>query len=614
MFFDDRLSTVLRQRGDSEGGARTQFRQLLDILGNRKYGGDQSLIAAAWLRMDALAKKIPASERAAAIREHGWRFRSADLTAHLADFEPEVASAALNRAELSADDWVTLIPRLPVRARGFLRLREDLPIDVETLLDRLGVHDRGLPRPDGPDGDHAFQPAVAAQTTENVDHESGGSIGEPVIPLVHPASQQDKDAAKPDPDPFVLDIDANAANTNNASSSEISALVERIAQFKRERDVAANSVESAPQLPLGEQPHPIETKINSFAFSTNAAGRVDWADQDVAAMVIGKRLSRNEAFVKPSARSKIDRAFEGHQPIENAPMELKGADAIAGHWIVDAQPNFTEEGNFSGYFGRFRRPAEIDEDNAESSGEADRIRQLLHELRTPITAVQGYAEVIQQQLFGPAPHEYRALAAAIAADAARILAGFEELDRLAKLEIGAIEFSSGETDLSQLIEQANQQLTQVLGPRMAGIEFEKPQGSPAIIGLDQDETESLLWRLMATLAGGCSSGEMLQCVLRQDAGAAQMICELPAKLLAEEDIFTADVKLQDDSVNAGLFGAGFTLRLARAEARAGGGDLVHQDEHIALTLPLLTASDAVPSQSSSPLSNGYARAEHTGKV
>ena len=58
---------------------------------------------------------------------------------------------------------------------------------------------------------------------------------------------------------------------------------------------------------------------------------------------------------------------------------------------------------------------------------------MLHELRTPVNAIQGFAEVIQQQLFGPTPHEYRALAAGIAGDAARILSAFEELDRLAGL-------------------------------------------------------------------------------------------------------------------------------------------------------------------------------------
>ncbi|MEO0056809.1 MAG: hypothetical protein RIT17_245, partial [Pseudomonadota bacterium] len=152
MFFDDRLATVLRQRATGEAGLRTQYRQLLDLLGKDRVQvtgrQQQSLIAAAWLRMDALAEAIPAPERAAIIREAGWRFRSPDLAAHLAEQEPDIAIAALGRAELSVEHWTSLIPRLPVRARGFLRLRRDLPLDVEDLLARLGVLDRGLPRPD----------------------------------------------------------------------------------------------------------------------------------------------------------------------------------------------------------------------------------------------------------------------------------------------------------------------------------------------------------------------------------------------------------------------------------------------------------------------------------
>lgn len=96
MFFDDRLATVLRQRATGEAGLRTQYRQLLDLLGKNRVHptGRQyrSLIAAAWLRMDALAEAIPAEDRAQMIREAGWRFRSADLAAHLADQEPAVVA------------------------------------------------------------------------------------------------------------------------------------------------------------------------------------------------------------------------------------------------------------------------------------------------------------------------------------------------------------------------------------------------------------------------------------------------------------------------------------------------------------------------------------------
>ena len=72
-------------------------------------------------------------------------------------------------------------------------------------------------------------------------------------------------------------------------------------------------------------------------------------------------------------------------------------------------------------------------------------------------------------------------------------------------------------------------------------------------------------------------------------------CELPAQIVSEEDVFAAQVKSTKSGISAGLFGAGFSFRLARAEARALGGNLVHDEDRIILTLPLLTVSEPLPS-------------------
>ncbi|MBV7264611.1 sensor histidine kinase [Erythrobacter ani] len=572
MFFDDRLATVLRQRAASEAGARTQFRQLLDILGNRKFARQdnrsQSLVAAAWLRMDKLAEEIPAEHRAGMIREAGWRFRSADLAAHLAEHEPDVASAALNRAQLSSDDWTALIPRLPVRARGFLRLRRDLPVDAEQLLDRLGVYDRGLPRPAQQAAD---DPTDREPQTDQV---APPAMEEATDPRQEPVVENE-------PPPFRL------ADPAESGRSEISALVERIAQFRRTRDSAPTDTDRSPRLPLGEVAQTRERIIRGFGFSADVAGRIDWAESEIASMIIGTRLIRPQTLGGNEDETALERAFARRQPITTAKFSLQGAEAIAGEWIVDAQPSFTEEGNFSGYLGRFRRLGGAgDKHLSPAAQEADRIRQLLHELRTPVTAVQGYAEVIQQQLFGPAPHEYRALAAAIAADAARILAGFEELDRLAKLETGAIEIEEGVIDLSAIVARITNQIGQVLRARMAGIDFDADAAGAVLVGLDPDDCEGLIWRLLATIGGLCASGEMLFATIETDDGLAQLSCGLPANLIAEEDVFAAEAKPVDTAINAGLFGAGFALRLARAEARSAGGNLTVDDELVTLTLPL----------------------------
>lgn len=591
MFFDDRLATVLRQRATGEASLRTQYRQLLDLLGRERahpQGRDRSLLAAAWLRLDALAGEIPAAIRARMIREPGWRFRNAELVVHLADQEPEVAAAALTRADLSGDDWSALIPRLPVRARGFLRLRRDLPIDVEALLGRLGVHDRGLPAP-------APAPASAISAEPETRRESAPSPAPRPLRVAQSGLREVPAAAPPPapaPAPAVTALPAR--NRDDTGRTEISALVERIAQFRRTRSESQAELERSPLLPLGELPERADRVVTVFGFATDTAGRICWAAAEAAPMVIGMRLFTSQTAAD-GATDAIARAFQRRQPIAGAAISLDGAPAIAGDWIVDAEPRFSDEGHFTGYFGRLRRVASA---NAPVPGspemrEADRIRQLLHELRTPVTAVQGYAEVIQQQLFGPAPHEYRAMAAAIAADAARILAGFEELDRLARLETGATLIEPGETDLAALLHRTAAQLTPVMAPQGAGVTLDFGADASLIAAIDPEDAEALVWRLLASLAAAAGPSErialMLDPVISGGCGEVRIIVTIPSRLAAleENDLFSATTRIGEGTISPGLFGTGFALRLARAEARAAGGTLRREGGALLLTLPLL---------------------------
>lgn len=575
MLFDDRLATVLRLSANSDTGRRTQLRQLLDLLGSRTHPGpyresarEQSLVAAAWLRMDALLENIPAAESAAIIREPGWRFRSPELVHYLAGHEPDVASAAISRAELSPEEWTALIPELPIRARGFLRLKRDLPLDVEAVLDRLGVHDRGLPAP-------------SAQAATG---DPAAALHSPVVALrAVPSTPTEESPRKRD--------------RESHERSEISAIVERIAQFRRDRSEAAEDLELAPRLPLGEAPEPTRRPALSFGYVADAGGRIEWASSDLAPMVIGTRLLRQTGMTTSgdAPALALARAFARRQPIIRAPLVLEGAPAIAGEWLVDGEPRFTPEGHFAGYVGRFRRTApETASVDAAAAEEADRIRQLLHELRTPVTAVQGYAEVIQQQLFGPAPHEYRALAAAIAADAAHILAGFDELDRLARLETGALDIMPGEADLAVLVRRMTEQLATVLAARSAAVKLTSDRAETLLLTIDEDEAEALLWRLMATLASHCVEGEELAISLTPvfdgPVAMAQCVSDLPARIARLDDPFVCDLKPTDQTISAGPFGAGFALRLARAEARRAGGVLVLGDGKAVLRLPLFTGA------------------------
>ncbi|PZT87384.1 MAG: sensor histidine kinase [Citromicrobium sp.] len=554
MLFDDRLATVLRHRAAGERAAKTQFRQLIDLLGERPMAGDRALKAAAYLRLIALGEMVPTQERARIVGESGWRFRNPELVRWFGEAHPHIASAALCRAQLTGSEWAELIPTLPIRARGFLRHRNDLPDEALTVLDRLGVSDRGLPLP---------EPLELVEEDQAIDPEPS-------------ADSEEVAATTPS------DVEAEPATASEPKVG-IRAIVDRIEEFQRARSGRNQVGESAePQGSSRDQP------LDNFVFATNAHGRIDRAESEILPMVYGIDLTALHG-----TGSHLSRSIEKRQPIRGTPVALRGASSIEGEWMIEATPRFTPgEGRFVGYIGKFRRA--ISQQQDAQKDEADRMRQLLHELRTPVNAMQGYAEIIQQQMMGSVPHEYRAIAASIAGDAAHILAGFDELDRLARLETGALDLEDGQADFAEITRLQLAQLQGVLSPRISRFELDLGEQS-APINLSTPEVERLAWRLLATVAAAMGAGETVGIALATQGNHTELALELPALLRNADDVFSADVRSSAGALSAGIFGAGFSLRLARAEARAGGGELSRIEDRLILSLPLLTAKDSLPS-------------------
>ncbi|MAO95313.1 MAG: histidine kinase [Citromicrobium sp.] len=612
MQFDDRLATVLRQKAGASAGARTQYRQLLDLLGRPQPGRDPSLLAAARLRLDSLADVISVRERAEIVREQGRRLNDPALVAHFAEAEPDIASATLSTARLTEAQWLALIPELPVRARGFLRLRRDLPEKVDALLERLGVHDRALPLPPEPEP-LVEQPGVETESRpeptlagDNREHDDEDIVDGEYTEV------DDDESVEPEPQDGTMSAgdvataagavaagvsgaDAND-DVGNQPQSEITALRHRIEAFQRAREEGEPRTprepvaqdHAAPTLPFADESTRQE-ELTGFGFSTDTGGTIDWGGSFAASRVMYLSLPS----ILPE---ELSEAIERQLPLHGLAVTLEGGPAIEGEWILDAQPRFSSpDGRFLGYAGGFRRPLRAEEPGNQS----DRLRQLLHELRTPVNAIQGFAEVIQQQVVGPVPHDYRALAAGIAGDSARMLAGFDDLERLSRLESGRLRPTGGDADLAAIFRQHLAQLLPLLQPRNAG--FVATLGGVCRVDLARPEAELLSWRILATLGSAAAPSEKLALTLEHDqssgANMAQFVADLPASLNGSEDIFGARGKPLSVAISAGPFGPGFALRLARAEARAIGGSLRRENRRLILTLPALTAQEpaATPS-------------------
>jgi signal transduction histidine kinase len=542
MMFDDRLATVLGSAVGGATAARTQYRQLIDLLGTPGLVDGNPLETRAWERLAELDALIPAEERSGILRDPGLRLRNPQLVAVLSAGDARPAAAAMAVARLDEAEWRALIPTLPVMARGFLRHRRDLPQATRELLRQLGAGDMLLPQPDGIAPTEAPPPPPA------------------------PASVPEGDS--------------------------IRALLRRIEAFREGRRPDSRLV-ADPRLPLGDVTdddgsHP--ALAVQFAFTADTSGRIGWTDDAVAPLLCGLRLGP----VGPGAVAALDdrgvRAMRARQPLRGAALAVDAAPAISGEWRVDAEPVFAPGGMFTGYRGRLRRPAYAAGPVAEPvpvDTPQDRMRQVLHELRTPVNAIQGFAEIIQQQLFGPAPNEYRAHAAGIAVDAAKLLAGFDEIDRLSRLEAGVLEPDTGEADLREVVELTVRRMEGVLRPRSAGFAVNAAD-ERLPTALARNDLLVLVWRVLASLAGALAPSEVLGADLACSDGQAVLAVDLPGTIARAEDPFSIALAEQRPVLSAGMFGPGFAFRLARAEAEAAGGQVEFGTDRMTLRLPLLT--------------------------
>ncbi|GGZ13069.1 HAMP domain-containing histidine kinase [Novosphingobium colocasiae] len=596
MHFDDRLATVLALPVSGTALARIQYRQLVDILGRARPAADFGpLHEEGLIRLLQLAEQIPASERARMVGDADRPIANPRLLALLAEAEPQVATSAIAAARLDEEAWLALIPALPVRARGIVRHRRDLGPRVDALLERLGVRDRALP---------PVVEATAAQHSAPVDDIDAFLLD--CVAREDALDQAKAQAAAQEitrplaPAPVVPLRGKNGSNDNRRTADAgIGAIVRRIEEFRRARESGNHAAHSAdaPFLPLGDLVHEVPRGAVSVDFATDAEGRITWVDGPLASALVGFSLSgaadRDGEEADAAAPPPLVSQLRARQPLRAAPLAFEGAPAISGEWLADAVARFDPvSGRFTGYCGRLRRPLRIAPVAAQPSADqaaADNMRQILHELKNPANAIQVAAEIIQQQLYGPAPHEYRALAAAIAGDVAQILAGFDELDRLVKLESGVMAPGAGECDLALILTQTVSRLQAWTAPRRSGF-VQQAQAASLPIRLDCQEAERMIWRLLAALAGSTAPDEQLALRWWADSAQVRVEMELPAALAGYvgDDLFAIPAGERGSALSAGSFGIGFTLRLAAAEARAAGGTLMHEGGVLRLDLPGLT--------------------------
>lgn len=547
MTLDDRLRTVLDVAADSGEAARAQYRQLVDLLGSGKAVADGALVAAAFLRLSSLARRIPAVERAAILADPALRLRSPPLVAQLCEGEPEIAAAAIAAADLDQEGWTIL---------GSV-IGEDMQAHVRNT--RMTGRAR--------QADGALDPIVGRTPPRN-------TIVNALTPSAHvPERVRPADGDQVGDQPKVSEISEIVARIERYRLARREAAMHEVMSGERILARGADEEEARAAAPPVAAPREIDCVISPD-------GRIEWASK-LGPMLSGLVLSAN-----PDATARLDEAsataLRRQQALRGGRIAITASPTVTGDWRLDAAPNFDPVGRFLGHHARLTR-----EIGKQADPRGDLIRQALHELRTPINALQGFSEIIQQQLFGPVPHQYRSLAANIAGETAALLAGLEEIDRLVRLRGGSRRLAAGTTDLGPVLETLIDQVVPLAESRGAHLDahYADPQ---VTVALAEGELQRMIWRLLGVVAVAASDGDRVTLDLSGAPESLRLTVGLPRSLAMMDDDLLYGAAANDDAtqdIAVGLLGRGFALRLLTAEARAAGGSLVREGTLLVLTLP-----------------------------
>lgn len=528
------IATILRQAPADRRARVNAWRQLSDILAQRgnQLGDDD--IRRALHALAVLRPQVPEAVRrdcARAIARHG---RFAPLVALYANDVPAVSAAMLREVRLSETDWLALLPATNAMARSVLAGRDDLPEGVGRALAALGSASVALP-----------QPAIAEAVEPT-------SVLPPKLESV----------------------------AETAAPSQISELVRRIDKYQSRRSQSATS--RAPR--------------RSFCFETGPDGVIHWVEGVTRGAVIGLSIAEAAFGGEPGTDAAAAGAFRQRAEIVNARMSLEGTPEEAGEWRFSALPWFDPaSGQFRGYRATARRPQhnETPYGRPEAEDPGDSIRQLIHELRSPLNAISGFGQIIAGQMFGPVSQSYRTMAERIVADAASVQSIIDDLETAARRgSPAAQELPSEIVDIGAIVNQVESDLAAILADQRIEMTLARV-GGPFLGRASDADVRRMIGRLITALVDICEPGGVLVGQLvtespHDDMLQLRIVRPAAIRFATAADLFDPGFSPEGEAPGAAVLSLGFSLRLVDSLARSAGGRL--DIGHNALTLHLPSAT------------------------
>jgi hypothetical protein len=529
--FDDRLLTVLNLPAGDRHDRAVRWRQLVDLVARAGPNSSSPVVAEALDTIRAESVNVDETLRAAAARAVAALPLPLGLLECFASDRLTVSAPVLAAASLEAAQWRALLGDTDDETRRF----------VETLHPELGAH----AEPDATEALVEPEPMAAPK------------------PAPRPSSRE------PAPEPA-------RREPSGPSLSDVVARIERRRRSREQQQVGATAIGPA-QMPGAPA---------LFRWECGPSGEIGWIEGAPRGALIGRSIGRMEDDSGGKVDEEVVRAFAMRAPFRDSLLSVPGDGQVSGEWKISGVPAFEPtDGRFAGYRGvAMRDVAPVSERamSAEILSDPDSLRELVHEIKTPLNAIIGFAEIIDGQYLGPADRPYRERAGEIVAQARLLLGAIDDLDFAAKLHSTA---RSGDrrTDLGDQLDALYPSLRELAESR--GVELEIARRAQVLCAVEPELADRLLYRLSASVVEFAGNGERLRLAVEQHGETSRFSISRPAALRGLSVAQLFDPRPAPPDEDGPVLGIGFSLRLVRGLAGIAGGELVTSPAGLTLLLP-----------------------------
>ena len=204
----------------------------------------------------------------------------------------------------------------------------------------------------------------------------------------------------------------------------------------------------------------------------------------------------------------LDLYRESAGPLDEAEMAAAQTLAdVASAYLLNAQARID-----------LKAVSETERDALEQLRLVDRkkteyLTTVIHELRTPMTSITGYTELLQDAKAGALSDTQQQLLDAIDRNGQRLTALADDLLTLAELEEGAVLERHVEVDLCAVVDAARSAVEGRIDGRRLDVEFEVPSEPVPIMG-DARNLERLTTNLLTNAVKFTPDGGTVRCTLR----------------------------------------------------------------------------------------------------